>query len=148
MKLPIQSTLIAAIIAVVLFFQCQGNAQVCEKLTPNDTTRKGYFERVILNEKKILKTIDGRAVLGSGGQPLQGVFVEIFAFDAKTNEEKRVDGCRTDSSGKFSFLGIPKGKYTVRLSKDGGYEITDILIRVDPKKGVSKEIVGIVELGK
>ncbi len=115
----------------------------CERLKENETTRQGYSETVIYKLKEKFQTIRGTTVLSSVNEPLDGVFVELFSGIS----DKRIFGCRTDVTGKFNFPNIPNGKYTLRLSKDGGFAISEIQFKVSTKSKNKNELVGFVHLG-
>ena len=107
-----------------------GVAQVkisnCTSLKSGELTRRGYFERAVFEEKLPFKKIQGTALLGNSREPAEDAFVEIF----KEKREFRIAGCRTGSDGRFAISNLPTGKYVLRLSKDGGFEITDIRFRI------------------
>lgn len=115
----------------------------CERLKDDETTRQGYSELIVFKEKRTFRSVRGTAVLGFEGQPLENVFVEVFPY--KNN--KRIIGCRTGDDGKFSFSKLEKGKYRIKLSKDGGFKITEIHIKISPKSKNDEEIMGVVEVG-
>jgi hypothetical protein len=131
-----------AIFGLLIFtFEIQAQDYNCEKLNSDETTRQGYFETVEIREEKSFPFIQGVAELSE--QPAENVFVEVFA-DKNPN---RVAGCRTGISGKFSFPNLKKGSYTIRLSKDGGYKITEIKVKVSPKSKNRKDIIGEILVG-
>lgn len=120
----------------------------CVPLKEDEKTRVGYFATIGLVEKKTLKSIHGIARLGGPqGQPLDDVFVEVFERRKTTGEPRRVAGCRTNENGRFEFRGIQKGKYLVRLSKEGGFQITDIELSLSPGSTRTNEIVAFLEVG-
>jgi len=119
----------------------------CVKLTAEETTREGYTATVVSKEKKPFKTLTGKAVFGVNKEPVEDVFVEVFAVVSKDKELKRVAGCRTGADGRFYFADLQKGKYILRFSKAGGYKITEITVKVSPKSKRSEEIIGFVEVG-
>ena len=57
--------------------------------------------------------------------------------------------CVTEADGRFCFTGIPKGRYELRASKEGGFEITHLKVIVDPKnpQSTNKEINVSIEPG-
>ncbi len=119
----------------------------CVKLNADEITRQGYSATYVSIEKKPFKILRGTAILGVTKEPLENVFVEVFIADSKNSALKRVAGCRTSADGKFCFTDLAKGKYILRLSKDGGFAITEIIVKVSPKNGRDKEITGYVMLG-
>lgn len=130
-------------ILVVCSFEIYSQNSNCEPLNENETTRQGYSELIVFKEKETFKEIRGTTVLGFEGQPLENVFVEVFPYKS----DKRIAGCRTNETGEFSFPSLEKGKYRIKLSKDGGFKITEIHIKISPKSKNNKEIIGVVEVG-
>jgi hypothetical protein len=130
------------IVGLLIFsFEVQAQNDNCENLQSGETTRRGYSETVVFKEENGFRAVQGIAELG--GRPAEGVFVEVFA-DKNPN---RVAGCKTGADGRFNFSDLKKGNYTIRLSKDGGFKITEIKIKVSPKSKNRKEIIGVIEVG-
>ena len=127
----------------VCSFEVYAQNSNCEQLKDNETTRQGYSELIVFKQKETFREIRGITVLGFEGQPLENVFVEVFPYKS----DKRIAGCRTNESGKFSFPNLEKGKYKIKLSKDGGFKITEIHVKTSPKSKNDKEIIGVVEVG-
>ena len=128
---------------------CTARAQNygCVKLRDEEITRQGYSGIVDYKEKKSFNILQGITFLnGYEENLLADVFVEVFTYNPK-GESKRVAGCRTDISGRFSFPNIPKGDYKIRLSKEGGFMITEILVKISPKNKSKEKIKGIIHLG-
>lgn len=123
-------------------FEVQAQDYACEKLKSDEKTRQGANEIVVFKERKTFPLIRG-TVFGWNNQPVESVFVEVFA-DKNPN---RLIGCKTGSDGKFSFADFKNGNFTIRLSKDGGYKITEIRIKVSSKSKNRKDIIGIIEVG-
>ena len=141
--------LIVAILAI-LFCSCLSRAQnyECVELKVDEGTRQGYSATIVYIQKKTYKFLRGTAVLDAESkEPVAEVFVEVFAVDRKTKELKRVAGCRTGENGRFGFTDLAEGKYVLRFSKDGGFAITEIRVKVSPKSKRSEDIEGIVHLG-
>lgn len=113
----------------------------CEKIKKEETTQKWYFATIEFKEDKSFRIVKGIAQINE--QPLENVFVEVFA-DKNPN---RIDGCKTGANGRFNFPNLKKGNYTLRLSKEGGYQLTQIRIKVSPKSKNRKDIIGILEVG-
>lgn len=133
-----------AIFGLLIFcLEIQAQDYNCEKLKTDETTRVGANEMVVFKERKTFRSIRGIIVYGWNNQPAESVFVEVFA----DKNSKRIVGCKTDSDGKFSFTDLKKGNYTIRLSKNGGYKITEIKIKVSPKSKNTKDIIGGIEIG-
>lgn len=137
--------------SITLFFICSvfGQNTDCVKLLPEEGTRQGYSATISYKEDKAYRNIQGKSLLAGTQEPLENVFVEVFIKEAKggVKQLRRVAGCRTSSNGKFSFPEFAKGKYLLRLSKDGGFAITEISVKVSPKSKRDLEIEGIVQLG-
>lgn len=127
---------------LILVLQSQAQDYNCEKLKSDEPTRQGYSALVVFKEEKDFQTI--RGIVELNGEPFDDVYVEVFAEKDST---KRVTGCKTGSNGKFSFPGLKKGKYRIRLSRDGGYKITEIVVKVSPKSKNRSDLIGILEVG-
>lgn len=127
----------------LLFFTFGAFAQdySCEKLKSNEITQKSYSAIVVIKEDKTFQVVKGIAQLNE--KPLENVFVEVFT-DKNPN---RIDGCKTGANGRFSFPNLKKGNYTLRLSKDSGYRLTEIKIKVSPKSKNKNVINGEILLG-
>ncbi len=78
-----------------------------------------------------------RGVVRSLDGPLAGVLVEVLdhpelvlkePHTARTGQ-RRVAACLTGENGEFT-LAVPRGKYELRFSKDGGWNWTSMLIEV------------------
>lgn len=119
----------------------------CVRLGSDEATREGYSETIVFNEKETRGIVTGTVVFNLGNRPVEDVFVEAFLLNKDAKAWNRVAGCRTDDTGKFAFIDLPKGKYKIVLSKDGGWKITEILVKVDPKSGNKAPIVASVEVG-
>lgn len=136
-------SILALFVLIFSSFQICAQDSKCEKLTGDETTRQGYSELIVFKEKKTFQAIRGTAVFGFEGDPLENVFVEVFPYKS----DKRIAGCRTSSDGKFSFPNLEKGKYRIKLSKDGGFKITEIQIKLSPQSKNVEEIIGVIEVG-
>jgi hypothetical protein len=130
-----------------LIFASSCWAQDCIALRDYETTRAGFSATVVRSERKPRKEIRGRVVLGDRDTPQVNVFVEVFPLDPKLKARPRVAGCRTGQTGEFEFTDLAKGKYKIRLSKDGGFMITEIRVKVDPATKNSERISASIELG-
>lgn len=133
--------LVAIFILLICFGEIDAQDSNCEKLRSDEKTREGYFGIVEFREKQSFQMVRGTVELH--GEPIDNVFVEIFA----DKNPIRVDGCKTGADGRFSFPDLKQGKYTIRLSKDGGFQITNIKIKVSAKSKNKKEIIGVLEIG-
>lgn len=142
LKVPLLTAIFLPLLTVAAVSQDHG----CTALTPDQTTRKGYFATIVFEEKKTRRDVQGVVTLGDDG-PQENAFVEVFFQDRKGKELRRVAGCRTDATGRFKFTRLGKGYYTIRLSKDGGYQITEIYVKVSPSATNSQPIKAVLEVG-
>lgn len=122
---------------------------VCVPLRDDETTRESYSATVWSKERKTRSFIHGVVRFqSSDGDPLEDVFVEVFdQRPANSKDRKRVAACRTDASGRFEFTGLGKGDYLVRLSKAGGYQLTEISVSVSPRSKNRSPINAFIEVG-
>ena len=118
----------------------QGNN--CTKLRSDQKTQPWYFETVTFEPKESYYSIHGTVKLSD--KPVEDVFVEVFDASGK----KRVDGCVTATNGRFSFPNLKSGRYLIRLSKSGGYELTEIKVQVSRRSRNKKSLYAIIEVGK
>ena len=132
---------IAAFSLLICFCEIHAHDYNCEKLKSDETTRKGYFATIVFKEEKSFQVVQGIAEFN--GEPTENVFVEVFA----NKNPNRITGCKTGDNGRFSFPNLKKGKYTIRLSKDGGFQITEIKIKISPGNKNKKEIIGVIQVG-
>ena len=111
------------------------------------TTRKGYSESVIVQPTKRYKKLSG--VVSLSDTPIEGALVELFPY-SKDYSRKRLAACLTGADGHYCFAGVSKGRYEIRVSKDGGWEITHVNVYVDPtsKRASDAELGLPIELGK
>ena len=139
------AVLIFALFVAAAYAQSYG----CVKLRVAEKTRQWYFETITYEDKKVFRILQGgvTSLSGSEKDPLGDVFVEVFTA-TPGKEPKRIAGCRTNSTGRFYFSNIPQGSYKIRFSKDGGYELTEYLVRVSPKSKRTTKIIGIIQVGK
>ena len=121
----------------------------CRAPEPGAITRKGYFEELTLERKRPYKKLRGVVYLAE--RPAEDVLIELFP-DARNVSRKRsrLRACITGPDGRFCFSGVPKGKYEVRASKEGGFEITHYYVVIDPRsrKSATQEMSVPLELGK
>ncbi len=111
-------------------------------------------------EKKPLQNLGG-IVKQPDGKPLKGALVEVFTkpeyllikkpIDKRGKPNQvRVAVCKTKENGKFSFAGLPAGKYELRSSSSDsatGWNVTQIYVILNPKKGKKKQVVVEMSLG-
>ena len=64
--------------------------------------------------------------------------------------QRALAACVTDADGRYCFAKVPKGRYEVRVSKGGSFEITHVNVYVDPRNPKASDAkLGItLELGK
>jgi hypothetical protein len=150
----------AKLFTALLILTCSVNqlgAQDCKCITanPREITRQGYFAELSIIEKKPHKQIRG-VVHHPQDDPLAGVLAEVFTYPQRLlkskrtefglKSQRRVAACWTGASGEFCFIGIPKGAYELRLSKDGGWSTTHVYIAVNPNNRHSTKAKIIVPM--
>jgi hypothetical protein len=124
---------IPAIILILLtpaFSQSSADC-FCTKLGKDEVVKRGWMS-VTLAEKPVVKSIQGKVIDGNG-EPITDAFVEVF------DKSGRVDGCKVGEDGEFCLPGIRKGKYEVRVSRDG-FDTASIMVTVNPKARNSKNL--------
>ena len=105
-------------------------------------------------EKKIRKSIHGQ-VHDANGQPLAGVFVEVFDNPAARLEsgmdiadlakkQKRIAVCKTAEDGRFCFSSVPSGSYELRYTKDMSFETKSVIVKVGQNQGGSKKDISVL----
>jgi len=70
-------------------------------------------ETIILDDIHV-KALAGKVHLGFSQEGIPDANVELLRFATKN-----VIGRKTDDSGRFSFSGLPEGKYKFKVTKDG-----------------------------
>jgi len=147
------------VIAISLVFvSCciSGQSQSCRSgsTRTEEPTRWGGNERIRDIEARPLRTVIGKVQDITGGKILTAL-IEVYTdpkWDLKNliapdAEQERLIGCKVSSGAAFSIGGLKKGTYELRVSIDGGWNVTQVLIRVDPKQGRNKSLVIIPSLG-
>lgn len=132
----------------------------CVALKRDEITRRGYSAEVVVEERKIYRRLRGVVRFPQQDDPVENVFVEVFTSPEKwlssspnhvrrAKKQHRVAACKTGSDGKFCFAGIAKGRYELRLSLDGGFSITHMIVKLDPqnRKSTRKPIEGFINPG-
>jgi len=83
--------------------------------------------------------------------PTENVLVELFPYPKRLwgDTKDRLAAGITDADGRYCFGNIPKGRYQIRASKDGGFQITFVNVYVDPnnRKASDTELDVSIELG-
>jgi len=121
----------------------------CHAPEAGATTRKGYFEEISVELKTRYERLAG--VVSLSDRPVEDVLVELFAYIRNSSAKRaRMAACVTGTDGRYCFSRVPRGEYELRASKDGGFEITHVYVRVDPKNRRSSNAeLGIsIEVGK
>ncbi|HEX8456456.1 MAG TPA: carboxypeptidase-like regulatory domain-containing protein [Pyrinomonadaceae bacterium] len=144
------------IIAIALFLSLFARplyAQECKCRAPERAavTRAGYFEELVFEDETLYKSLRGVVHLPNDDRPMNDVLVELFTRPAgKSKKQHRIKACLTGEDGRFCFRGVSKGKCELRVSKNGGFEITHVYVVVDPKnrKSTDQEMNVILDVGK
>jgi len=113
------------------------------------TTHKGYFESTLVEPATQYKRLAGIVYLDD--TPVEDVLVELFPYTKQPSaERKRLTACITGADGRYCFAGIAKGRYEIRVSKDGGFEITYVSVYLDPnnRKASDSELGISIKVGK
>jgi hypothetical protein len=119
-------------------------------LRDDETTRYGGNEQITIIERKSYRQLRG-TISDVNGESVENTLVEVFTNpehllpnknDTGRNfpEQKRIAACRTGTSGKFSFTNLPAGKYELRLSKDAGWNVTQVYVTVKPSSRKKREL--------
>jgi len=127
----------------------------CRPADEGDATREGANQVVIMVEKETHRKLEGRVKAEFGGA-VENALVEIFdnpdyLLDEHSRNnhptQRRLAVCRTAADGKFCFKGLPSGKYELRSSVDGGWNITHVYVVVENKLGTDKAMLVKMILG-
>lgn len=136
-------------IAVLLLTVCSLSYSMtskckCLPAAPDATTSWGQ-ENVIIKNEDVVNSLKGEVLVDGSGDGLRGgVLVEVYdksealLMDAMEREarkpnQRRVAACVTGTNGEFCFPGIPPGKYELRCSKPGGWNVTSIYVVVSSR---------------
>ena len=134
----------------------------CAPAASDETTRWGGNHWIVYKEDGTYKSISGNVVMQIGGS-LDDALVEIFDKPdyllcewKPTNphrctsnppaDQTRVAACKTGKDGRFCFTNIPAGKYELRVSKDGEWNVVHAYVSVNPNSRVSKSGRIVVEM--
>jgi protocatechuate 3,4-dioxygenase beta subunit len=125
---------IVTLILVCLTSSLSANDCKCTPAPPNETTRAGANEEIVLTEKKPRKTLHG-LVRDVNGEALADVLVEVFDNpNAQGNvRQNRLAACVSGADGRFCFKNIPDGKYELILSKGGGWNRSHVYVVIAPR---------------
>src|SRR2546429_4800887 len=96
----------------------------CRPPEPGAVTRKGYSASILIESKTRYRKPAGVVYLHD--VPSENVLVELFPYSKRLwgDTKDRLAACLTDADGHYCFGNIPKGRYQIRASKDGGFQIT------------------------
>ena len=126
------------LIAVILLLVSSANSlnsQECKCRSPEAGTRThtGYGETVLVKTKGAYKKLAGVVSLDPSDAPVEGVLVELFRESKQTSSDRTsLSACVTGPDGGYCFANVSKGRYELRVSKDGGFKITHVEVLVDP----------------
>ena len=112
----------------------------CSLPAPGETTRSGANENIVVLERRKHTRIAGM-VRDVTGHVVSDVLVEVFDNPdhlllpypediEKQKPQRRIAACVVGNDGRFCFASIPPGKYEVRVSKDGGWNHTSLIVSV------------------
>jgi protocatechuate 3,4-dioxygenase beta subunit len=131
----------------------------CQAASPDATTSWGQENLIIKNESAV-NSLKGEIVGGYRDEPMDGVLVEVYdkpeallmdamERQARKPSQHRVAACVTGANGEFCFPGIPPGKYELRCSKPGGWNVTSLYIVVSSrtKRGNNSKLVVSLQPG-
>lgn len=135
-------TLCAAIAPTV-----QGDCK-CHKPERGEKTRQDANMPVTMKLEGQFRELKGLVQIDAE-RPMEDVLVEIFDKPdyllggnpfADHPNQKRLKACVTSADGKFCLRGLSSGKYEIRVSKDGGWNITYAYVELDQKHGTKEPI--------
>ena len=127
----------------------------CHQPNKADITRAGANLFVLKIEKEPYRRIEG-TVNAFVGEAMENVLVEVFDHPdyllgdnplREPPKRKKVAACATAADGKFCFRNLPPGKYELRSSISGGWNITHIYVVVDQQHGRNQKIEVEMSLG-
>jgi hypothetical protein len=131
-----------AVVLVSLVVLHKSNNCRCIAPAPNESTRAGANENIIIAERAKYHDLKG-VVRAGNGEILSDVLVEVLdrpeylllsypESEEKKKGQRRIAACVVGSDGSFCFKGLPPGKYELRFSKDGGWKHTQVYVVVAP----------------
>ena len=130
------------------FLSAQGGN--CTKVAKDDVTHWDGNELITYVRMKPRKQLKGKVVM-LYDQLFQNALVEIYTnpqyllvepvkgIKGQT-KQKRLFACRTGKDGKFSFPRLADGRYELRSSSKGGWNVTQIYVVVDRKSKKRSEM--------
>ena len=145
----------AATLILLLFLVLHPEKQCsCKKVESWEKAEGGWMYPPVI-EKKTLKSIYGQ-VHNANGEPLAGVFVQVFDNPSARLErgvgpadlakkQKRVAACKTVEDGRFCFANVPSGRYELRYTKDASYETKSVIVTIGHNShGSSKKEISVL----
>jgi Carboxypeptidase regulatory-like domain len=141
--------LACALVAPSVFGDCK-----CHHPQKGDATRQGANVSVVQQEENPYRELSGRVELHED-TPIEDVLVEVFdqpeyllrEGPSEAPKQKKLAACVTAEDGKFCFRHLPPGKYELRASINGGWNITHVYVVVDKKAGQTKRLRVGMSLG-
>ena len=147
---PIALLLFCSAVTPIVLGDC-----ACHRPEKGEATRPGANEFVIEVEKESYRSLEGTAEMYDG-RTLENALIEIFdhpdyllSKNALTDHplQKRIGACRTAADGRFCCRHLDPGKYELRSSINGGWNITHVYVVVDKKAGLTKKLHVKMHLG-
>jgi hypothetical protein len=143
-----------ALLACALVAPCILGECKCHRSQKDDATRQGANMFVVQQEEKPYRELTGRVELHAD-TPIEDVLVEVFdqpeyllrEWSSEAPKQKRLAVCVTAEDGKFCFRHLAPGKYELRASLNGGWNITHVYVVVDKKAGHTKMLRVGMSLG-
>jgi hypothetical protein len=142
--------LVSAFVAPSVLGDCK-----CHRPNKEETTRQGANMVIVEVEKEPYRQLEGTIGMYDD-RKIENALVEAFDnpdylldenHSQKRPEQKRLAACVTADDGKFCFRNLPSGKYELRSSLDGGWNITHIYVVVDKKAGKHKPLHVTMSVG-
>ncbi len=144
-------------------FPLGGEGCKCSPATSEEVTRWGGNHWVVNKPGGKYKAISGKVVMWVDEKPMDEALVEVFdkpdylLCEWEPNnphgcttkppvEQRRVAACTTGKDGRFCFSNIPAGKYELRVSKDGSWNVVHAYVVVVPNTRVSNNEGIVIEM--
>lgn len=138
------------------------NVDRCQCVRPgaDETTHWSGSEVITVIEKKVYKRMRG-TVYDAAGFLMPDTLVEVFdhpeslllkypARERAQRKQRRIAACKTGEDGKFCFKGLRPGKYELRVSRDSGWNVTQVYLGLDPRgrRSTAAEIEVYMQVGR